>query len=143
MRRLMAISAFALFLAVPLWAQHGGGGHGGLAAGMLAASVDTLHSAVVTLVAEVSLAACVRAPGSLAELLLRRALTRFLAIPICMTDFAAIALASTTAFAATDSATTATATRVAVATAIRGRYGGYYDPVVVGFGFFLRRRLRA
>jgi hypothetical protein len=33
MRRLMAISAFALFLAVPLWAQHGGGhaggGHGG------------------------------------------------------------------------------------------------------------------
>jgi len=33
MRRLMAISALALFLAVPLWAQHGGGhaggGHGG------------------------------------------------------------------------------------------------------------------
>jgi len=33
MRRLLAISAFALFLAVPLWAQHGGGhaggGHGG------------------------------------------------------------------------------------------------------------------
>ncbi len=29
MRRLMAISAFALFLAVPVWAQHGGGGHGG------------------------------------------------------------------------------------------------------------------
>lgn len=33
MRRLTAISAFALFLAVPLWAQHGGGhaggGHGG------------------------------------------------------------------------------------------------------------------
>jgi hypothetical protein len=26
MRRLMAIAAFALFLAVPLWAQHGGGG---------------------------------------------------------------------------------------------------------------------
>jgi hypothetical protein len=26
MRRLMAITAFALFLAVPLWAQHGGGG---------------------------------------------------------------------------------------------------------------------
>jgi hypothetical protein len=29
MRRLMAISAFALFLAVPLWAQHGGGHAGG------------------------------------------------------------------------------------------------------------------
>ncbi len=29
MRRLMIIPAFALFLAVPLWAQHGGGGHGG------------------------------------------------------------------------------------------------------------------
>jgi len=29
MRRLMAIAAFALLLAVPLWAQHGGGGHGG------------------------------------------------------------------------------------------------------------------
>src|ERR1700758_4477127 len=29
MRRLTAIAAFALFLAVPLWAQHGGGGHGG------------------------------------------------------------------------------------------------------------------
>jgi hypothetical protein len=29
MRRLMAITAFALFLAVPVWAQHGGGGHGG------------------------------------------------------------------------------------------------------------------
>ena len=29
MRRLMAIAAFALFLAVPAWAQHGGGGHGG------------------------------------------------------------------------------------------------------------------
>jgi hypothetical protein len=29
MRRLMAISAFALFLAVPMWAQHGGGHAGG------------------------------------------------------------------------------------------------------------------
>jgi len=29
LRRLMFIPAFALFLAVPLWAQHGGGGHGG------------------------------------------------------------------------------------------------------------------
>jgi hypothetical protein len=29
MRRAMAIAAFALILAVPLWAQHGGGGHGG------------------------------------------------------------------------------------------------------------------
>lgn len=29
MRRLMAITAFALFLSVPVWAQHGGGGHGG------------------------------------------------------------------------------------------------------------------
>jgi hypothetical protein len=29
MRRLLSITAFALFLAVPLWAQHGGGGHGG------------------------------------------------------------------------------------------------------------------
>lgn len=29
MRRLMAITAFALFLAVPLWAQHGGGHAGG------------------------------------------------------------------------------------------------------------------
>jgi hypothetical protein len=29
MRRLMLIPAFALFLAVPLWAQHGGGGHAG------------------------------------------------------------------------------------------------------------------
>ncbi|HEX4785417.1 MAG TPA: hypothetical protein VH350_13830 [Candidatus Sulfotelmatobacter sp.] len=29
MRRLMAITAFALFLTVPLWAQRGGGGHGG------------------------------------------------------------------------------------------------------------------
>jgi hypothetical protein len=29
MRRLIAIAAFALFLTVPVWAQHGGGGHGG------------------------------------------------------------------------------------------------------------------
>jgi hypothetical protein len=29
MRRQMSISAFALVLAVPLWAQHAGGGHGG------------------------------------------------------------------------------------------------------------------
>jgi uncharacterized membrane protein YgcG len=29
MRRLAPIAAFALFLAVPLFAQHGGGGHGG------------------------------------------------------------------------------------------------------------------
>jgi len=29
MRRLMAITAFALFLAVPVWAQRGGGGHAG------------------------------------------------------------------------------------------------------------------
>ena len=29
MRRLMLSSAFALCLAIPLWAQHGGGGHGG------------------------------------------------------------------------------------------------------------------
>lgn len=29
MRRLAPIAAFLLFLAVPLWAQHGGGGHGG------------------------------------------------------------------------------------------------------------------
>jgi hypothetical protein len=29
MRRLAAIAAFALLLAVPLWAQHGGGGHSG------------------------------------------------------------------------------------------------------------------
>lgn len=33
MRRLMAISAFTLFLTVPLWAQHGGGGHGGFSGG--------------------------------------------------------------------------------------------------------------
>src|SRR5579862_3540 len=33
MRRLVAITAFALFLAVPLWAQHGGGGHGGFGGG--------------------------------------------------------------------------------------------------------------
>ncbi len=33
MRRLMAISAFALFLTVPVWAQHGGGGHGGVSGG--------------------------------------------------------------------------------------------------------------
>ena len=29
MRRLISIAAFALFLAVPVWAQRGGGGHGG------------------------------------------------------------------------------------------------------------------
>ena len=29
MRRLMAIAAFALVFSLPLWAQHGGGGHGG------------------------------------------------------------------------------------------------------------------
>ena len=29
MRRVMAITAFALVLALPVWAQHGGGGHGG------------------------------------------------------------------------------------------------------------------
>jgi len=29
MRRLIAITAFALVLTVPVWAQHGGGGHGG------------------------------------------------------------------------------------------------------------------
>jgi hypothetical protein len=29
MRRLTSIAAFALFLAVPVWAQHGGGGHAG------------------------------------------------------------------------------------------------------------------
>ena len=38
MRRLISITAFALFLAVPLWAQHGGGhagggGHGGFSGG--------------------------------------------------------------------------------------------------------------
>ena len=33
MRRLMAITAFALFLAVPVWAQRGGGGHGGFGGG--------------------------------------------------------------------------------------------------------------
>jgi hypothetical protein len=37
MRRLMAVAAFALFLGLPLWAQHGGGhaggGHGGGSAG--------------------------------------------------------------------------------------------------------------
>jgi hypothetical protein len=33
MRRLIAISAFALFLAVPLWAQHGGGHAGGFSGG--------------------------------------------------------------------------------------------------------------
>jgi hypothetical protein len=33
MRRLMAITAFALFLTVPVWAQRGGGGHGGGFAG--------------------------------------------------------------------------------------------------------------
>ena len=42
MRRLMTIAAFALFLALPLWAQHGGGhaggGHGGGSAGHAAFS---------------------------------------------------------------------------------------------------------
>lgn len=33
MRRLMAITAFALFLTVPVWAQRGGGGHGGFSGG--------------------------------------------------------------------------------------------------------------
>jgi len=33
MRRLMAIAAFALFLPVPVWAQRGGGGHGGFSGG--------------------------------------------------------------------------------------------------------------
>jgi hypothetical protein len=33
MRRLMAITAFALFLAVPVWAQRGGGGHAGFSGG--------------------------------------------------------------------------------------------------------------
>jgi hypothetical protein len=33
MRRLMSIIAFALFLAVPVWAQRGGGGHGGFGGG--------------------------------------------------------------------------------------------------------------
>lgn len=33
MRRLMSITAFALFLAVPMWAQHGGGGHAGFSGG--------------------------------------------------------------------------------------------------------------
>ena len=33
MGRLMAITAFALFLAVPVWAQRGGGGHGGFGGG--------------------------------------------------------------------------------------------------------------
>lgn len=33
MRRLMTITAFALFLAVPVWAQRGGGGHGGFGGG--------------------------------------------------------------------------------------------------------------
>lgn len=33
MRRVMAISAFALFLTVPVWAQRGGGGHGGFSGG--------------------------------------------------------------------------------------------------------------
>jgi len=33
MRRLMAITAFALFLAVPVWAQRGGNGHVGFAGG--------------------------------------------------------------------------------------------------------------
>ena len=29
MRRLASIAAFAVLLALPLWAQHGGGGHSG------------------------------------------------------------------------------------------------------------------
>src|SRR6202049_4694147 len=33
MRRLLAVTAFALFLAVPVWAQRGGGGHGGFGGG--------------------------------------------------------------------------------------------------------------
>lgn len=33
MRRLLAIAAFALFVTMPLWAQHGGGGHAGFAGG--------------------------------------------------------------------------------------------------------------
>lgn len=33
MRRLVSIAAFALLLTVPVWAQHGGGGHGGGHAG--------------------------------------------------------------------------------------------------------------
>lgn len=33
MRRLLAISAWALFLSVPVWAQHGGGGHAGFSGG--------------------------------------------------------------------------------------------------------------
>jgi hypothetical protein len=33
MRRLMSIAAFALFLTVPVWAQRGGGGHGGFSGG--------------------------------------------------------------------------------------------------------------
>jgi hypothetical protein len=33
MRRLMPIAAFALCLALPLWAQHGGGGHAGFSGG--------------------------------------------------------------------------------------------------------------
>lgn len=33
MRRLVPIAAFVVFLALPLWAQHGGGGHGGFGGG--------------------------------------------------------------------------------------------------------------
>jgi hypothetical protein len=33
MRRLMSITVFALFLAVPVWAQRGGGGHAGFGSG--------------------------------------------------------------------------------------------------------------
>ena len=44
MRRLIAITAFALSLAVPLWAQHGGGGHGGGGGGGHASSGGGGHA---------------------------------------------------------------------------------------------------
>jgi hypothetical protein len=53
MRRLMPIAAFAVFLALPLWAQHGGGGghaggfagHGGFSAGQVSSGMQSGASA--------------------------------------------------------------------------------------------------
>src|SRR6202007_3043815 len=44
MRRLMAIAAFTLLLSVPLWAQRGGGGHGGGFGGGHAAGFSGGHA---------------------------------------------------------------------------------------------------
>ena len=129
MRRLMAISAFALFLAVPLWAQHGGG-HAAASADMQVSVAATAEAsaAAVTWVAAMSPAACAPARW------FRAASRTVLRFPIAASRISRFSIMDSTrqwvppsAFTPSDSATTASVIPC------RGfgypwAYGGYYDP---------------